>query len=112
MSAADAAIWIDPARCSGAPCIYGTRLTIETVAGYVESEGVDTFMHDYEITSRRDVLVACAWWTLYWPVKGDRRERETRKRWSEWAANAWGVLWNNTPKSTDAVPDPPSREPS
>ena len=101
-----APIWISPARMAGAPCLHGTRITINTVAHQVAQEGVAGFMSDYEVESRYDVLACCAWWTL-----NDRSRHkfdlELRQRWALWAKDAWRSLWIGNDDTAADTPDPP-----
>jgi uncharacterized protein (DUF433 family) len=104
----DAAIWIDPARQCGAPCIYGTRIPVETIALFGVYDGVDRAMSAYGIT-RRQVLVACAWWTLNIDDTVDTLTDSDliRDEWYEWAEHAWQTLTPTTDETAAGTPDPP-----
>ena len=47
------AVWVDPARMSGAPCFRGTRLPVQQLFDWL-SDGVplDEFLRDFEIDPR------------------------------------------------------------
>jgi len=44
------AIWVDPARMSGAPCFRGTRLPVQQLFDWIE-DGVplDEFLRDFQV---------------------------------------------------------------
>ena len=56
--ALEQAVWIDPARMSGAPCFRGTRLPVQQLFDWL-SDGVplDEFLRDFEIDPRAAVAV-------------------------------------------------------
>lgn len=93
-----ALIWIDPARMSGAPCIYGTRIPVDVIVDYVAHSGVDEAMVDYEL-DRRTVVLTCAWWTLNYSAESDA---EVVSAWLKWADTAW---------SSNDPTDPPEVRP-
>jgi len=87
---------IDPAMQFGRATLNHTRLTVETVAGFVAAgDPVELVADEYEIT-RADVLVCCWYVARY----GTRRWRE---RWGQWAAAAESELWHGRYQ----VADPP-----
>ena len=47
------AVWLDPARMSGAPCFRGTRLPVQQLFDWLE-EGIplDEFVRDFQIDPR------------------------------------------------------------
>lgn len=47
------AVWLDPARMSGAPCFRGTRLPVQQLFDWLE-DGValDKFVRDFQIDPR------------------------------------------------------------
>ena len=108
MPAPTAAIWIDPSRMSGEPCLTGTRIPCETIARYVAHEGMERTQQAYELGHghRRAILVACSWWTLNITPDTEDDERLVRY-WRTWARNAWKDLWHDTQAATDAISDPP-----
>lgn len=98
----DAAVWIDPARRSGDPCIGGTRLPVDTIIEAAWRNGVPAAIDTWEVT-RAQVLGACWYAATY----GTRR---WRKRWHDWATVNHGAMWGDR---YDDVPDPPrSQEPA
>lgn len=87
---------IDPTIQYGQPCIGGTRITTETLAGRVwAGDTVDDTAFDFGL-SREAVLVACWWESRYAPYDG----------WFDWGLGArplmnrgdWGL-----------IADPPAR---
>ena len=104
-----AAIWIDPARMGGKPCLHGHRLPVSHVALNIDAEGsVDAYMESYGIdpSERRNVLCAAAWWVLN-SSRRYKHHRELRKRWRDWAEVTWHNAWNTVePVELD---DPPAR---
>jgi len=49
-------IWINPARMSGAPCFFGTRVPIKNLFDYIESGySVDEFLEHFEGVTRAQV---------------------------------------------------------
>jgi uncharacterized protein (DUF433 family) len=82
-----AAIWVDPGRCGGTPCIAGTRLTTPAIAWLVWKHDVDRVLDLYPELTRTQVRVAC-WY--------DARCGTARHPWREWARH-----WQDT--------DPPTR---
>ena len=103
-----AAIWIDPARLSGEPCLHGHRLTVEHVATGIAAEGcVDAYMDAYDLapSERRNVLCAAAWWVLN-TKRGPRWQRELRAAWRDWAAQTWDAAWHTT-DPRGVLTDPP-----
>ena len=91
-----AAIWIDPARRGGRPCLNGTQLYLEHPAeNLAAGVTLDEYRNDYalEHLTDRDILAAVAWWVL-----NDRsrlkRHSEIRKAWNDWAFDTWDHCWN------------------
>lgn len=56
--ALEQAVWVDPARMSGAPCFRGTRLPVRQLFDWL-SDGVplDEFLRDFEIDPRAAAAV-------------------------------------------------------
>lgn len=101
-----AAIWIDPARMGGKPCLYGTRIDVDTVVNVVWHHSVQYFLDDYDSDSRRNVLACCVWWVQ--DCRADSRaERRQRDAWADWAFEAWKVLRNADAVTAALIPDPP-----
>lgn len=94
----DAYVWVDPGRMGGQPCINGTRLTVELVAGYYWHHGLDSLLDAYPLT-REQVLVGCWYASRY----GRKRWRH---RYGDWARNNDMSLWRH---DYDDVVDPPRR---
>ncbi len=105
----DPAITIDPGMRSGQPCLNGSRLTVEAVAGMVWAENVDTAMDEYDL-DRRAVLVCC-WFAGSYGLPGRRAGLAPgplwRRRWGAWAQQAHHALWSG--EGIDDLPDPPRR---
>lgn len=87
---------IDPAVMGGAPCVAGTRVDLETLAGRVwAGERVDATAADLDVT-RGDVLLAC-WWSTssttgaWWARTGPASQRR-QLRWRRWARDAKDAL--------------------
>lgn len=52
-------ISVDAARCNGKPCIKGTRITVETVLGFLASgQSVDDFVNEYYWVPKEAVMEA------------------------------------------------------
>lgn len=50
-------IWINPARVSGTPCFYGTRVPVSTLFNCIAAgETLDQFMDDFEGVTREQAL--------------------------------------------------------
>src|SRR5437763_1498821 len=50
-------IWINPARLSGAPCFYGTRVPVQNLFDYIESGyPLSQFLDDFEGVSREQAI--------------------------------------------------------
>lgn len=80
----------DPLRQFGRPCITGTRITAETIAGSVwAGDSVDSVADNYGV-DRLDVLWCCAWWIAEGGLHGTRGQR--RQRWMLWYEHAMRVL--------------------
>lgn len=107
-----AAVWIDPGRKSGEPCVGGHRIPVEMVINTVWHHGVHEAMSQY-VLPRAQVLGVC-WYAgagnvvqlhdddgAYVAKRGP-----WRKRWGTWAADAHQGLWQDEP---DIVPDPPTK---
>lgn len=101
------AIRIDPALMGGQPCIAGSRLTREHAATNIAARGIDDYYTSYEVdpSRRRDVLVACAWWTLN-STRGPKWHRVIRNAWRDWAVDVWAEAWHHDAE----LPDPPTIE--
>ncbi len=83
-------ITCDPRRQFGRPCVEGTRIPADAVAGCVfGGDSVDEVADDYGI-ARIQVLWCCAWWVQEGHLKPYRGER--RKLWAAWTEHAFRVL--------------------
>jgi uncharacterized protein (DUF433 family) len=50
-------IWINPARMSGVPCFFGTRVPIQTLFDYIEGgDTIDEFIDAFLPITREHVL--------------------------------------------------------
>lgn len=50
-------IWINPERLSGAPCFFGTRVPIQNLWDYLETDQtIDAFLSDFPPVTRDQVL--------------------------------------------------------
>jgi uncharacterized protein (DUF433 family) len=106
----DAAIWIDPARMGGKPCLYGTRIDVDTVVNVVWHHGVQYFLDDYDSDSRRNVLACCVWWVQDCRLDSrDRAEVRHANAWAEWAFEAHQVLRDADAATAASIPDPPMK---
>jgi plasmid maintenance system antidote protein VapI len=90
------AIWLDPGRCGGDPCIYNTRIPVDTITGYLVHQGMEAVLEAWNVT-REHVLVA-VWFAARY---GSRKER---RLWKAWAAAHQGAMWAS---EYDKIPDPP-----
>ena len=79
-----AALWIDPCRMGGQPCINGTRIPVYAVAEVLYDHGHAEVFAIWPDLTERDVLVAC-WWHA-------TSDRKWWKRWGAWADSAHGLL--------------------
>lgn len=94
-------ISIEPGIKSGEPCIGGTRLTAEWVAGHIwDGWTQDDILTDWDYLTRADLMVACWYVSQYGP-------RVWRRRWSTWAVEAFHCLWESA-KQADC-PWPPTK---
>jgi uncharacterized protein (DUF433 family) len=107
-----AAVWVDPGRRFGSPCVGGTGLGVEFVVGLVWVEDVATVMAEYNLT-RSQVLGAC-WFVAAYGVdsvadqmngKFKRWGSQWPKRWAGWASEYGRRL----AEGDDTVPDPPRK---
>jgi uncharacterized protein (DUF433 family) len=54
-------IIVDPAICNGLPIVRGTRITVETVLGYLSAgDSVDEILAEYPDLKREDVAACLA----------------------------------------------------
>lgn len=114
-------IAIDPAICSGTPCLAGHRIPVGMIAEVVYEHGVDEAIEQLSLT-RYEVLVAC-WYAgafgtvLLWGDNGlgqfdraayrsDPVSSEWLTRWRAWSQASSIALWHSNP---DKVTDPPTR---
>jgi uncharacterized protein (DUF433 family) len=52
-------IWINPARVSGAPCFFGTRVPVKTLFDWLaEGETLEAFLDNFEGVDREQALAA------------------------------------------------------
>lgn len=98
-----AAIWIDPARRDGTPCLNGTGLTCQWVAERLAVDGAESTLTDISYIdhgiTRRDVLVAAAWWVNRgWHIDPPEYDIacDLLDEWADWArgalVDAWGTI--------------------
>lgn len=107
----DAAVWIDPARRSGEPCVGGTRIPVNMVINIVWKRGLDVAYECWPDLTRQEILGAC-WYAGAGNVvrlhgKGGKYvayRGPWRKRWGAWAAEVHQAMWSGR---WDDVPDPP-----
>jgi uncharacterized protein (DUF433 family) len=93
-------ISIDPGIQFGQPCIAGTRIPTEALAGRVfAGDSVATVMYGYDL-DRHQVPLAC-WY------EGTMGRKRYRKRWEKWADEHFASLAGRG-VHLDKVPDPPS----
>ena len=53
----DEAIWVDPQRMSGAPCLRDTRVPVQSLIDLLEGgETIDTFLSLYPSITRQQVV--------------------------------------------------------
>lgn len=78
MSDHEAAVWVDPGRRSGEPCIYGHRIPTEMVARLVWAHGMDTVRQGWPYLTDDQILGAC-WYEV---AHGNRRR--WRKAFTDW----------------------------
>ena len=58
-------ISVNPERCTGKPCIKGTRIPVDSVLGYLAGGmSVDDFVTEYHWVTKEDVLEALAFASL------------------------------------------------
>lgn len=111
MSDATTAVWIDPARRCGEPCIGGTRIPVSMVIATVWNRGLDVVFECWPNLTRQQVLNAC-WYAGSGNVvrlhgKGGRYvayRGPWRKRWGAWAEQVHEGLWSS---DVDDLDDPP-----
>lgn len=75
---ADAAVWVDPGRQGGSPCIFGSRMPTEQVAHLVWDGGIETVHRGWPYFTDQQILGACWYEVIY----GNRRR--WRKRFPDW----------------------------
>lgn len=93
---------VDPQMRSGRPCVNGTRIPAEALAGYVAAgDDVGFVAEQYNLT-REAVLVACWYQATY--GKG-----RWRKRWGEWAEDSHSAMWHGLWADVDDPPEWPKR---
>lgn len=85
----EAAIWVDPGRCGGSPCITGTRITTAAAAGMVLSLGVAEALNCWPHLDEDDLKAAC------WFEARHGRRSKLRKAFKEWAETHDEALWRN-----------------
>jgi uncharacterized protein (DUF433 family) len=50
-------VWVNPARVSGAPCFYGTRVPIKNLFDYLKGgDSLDVFLEDFEGVMREQAV--------------------------------------------------------
>jgi uncharacterized protein (DUF433 family) len=72
----DAEIWIDRGRKSGQPCVYGSRVPVETLVRYADACGDDAALEAYP-SATVEALAAARWFLAHWarmPEGGEARE--------------------------------------
>lgn len=56
-------VWMNPARMSGAPCFYGTRVPIKNLFDYLRGgDSLETFLEDFEGVKRDHAIQILDWW--------------------------------------------------
>jgi uncharacterized protein (DUF433 family) len=85
----DAAVWVDPGRRSGEPCIGGTRIPTHMIASLVWDGGFELVRQGWPYLGVEQILGAC-WFEV---THGNRRKwRKVFPDWpkrydvDEWAA--------------------------
>lgn len=104
-------VTVNPAMRSGAPCVNGTRVPVESIACAVWLDGgVDAAMADYDLT-RHDVLVAC-WFAGTYGLPGRRLALTLtatwRRRWGVWADGVHDRLWSHRRVDIETIEGPPT----
>ena len=102
----DAAIWADPARMSGKPCLHSTRIPVATVVHMVAHAGIDDFQRGYGPIPHRTALVACAWWCRFMTPE-DRYEVAIGHAWRRWVDDSRPYLSPGTDAAAADCPHPP-----
>jgi len=104
-----AEIWIDRRRKSGQPCVYGTRLPVETLVRYAEGGNDEVALAAYPGTTTADLDAARAFLARWQPIQ-DEGEVVTPDRPREWALpyepgpevtavrSARGETWKREPR--------------
>jgi uncharacterized protein (DUF433 family) len=82
----EAYVWVSPGRQAGQPCVGGTRIPTEMVAGYVWEGLWGELGPGYELTDRQ--VLVCCWYEAEF---GDKKWRD---RWGPWANYASPILWH------------------
>ena len=50
-------VWVNPARLSGAPWFYGTRVPVKNLFDYLKGgDGLERFLEDFEGVTREQAL--------------------------------------------------------
>lgn len=88
---------IDPQMRSGRPCVNGTRIQAEVIAGYVAAGDDVTWIAEAYNLTREAVLVACWYQAMY-------ERGKWRKHWQQWARDQHDAMWEG--RWAD-VEDPP-----
>ena len=93
-------VWIQRSLHSGAPCIGGTGISGEMLAGFVSAgDSLDILCSMYDVLQPSDVLMAC-WYTARF---GSRRWQTL---WGPWADQYDAALYH---ERWDQIPLPPHR---
>jgi len=55
-------VWVNPARMSGVPCFYSTRVPIKNLFDYLRGgDDLDTFLDDFEGVGREQAVRLLDW---------------------------------------------------
>lgn len=84
-----AAVWVDPRRMAGQPCIFGTRIPTEQVADLYWYHGLAECVRMWELS--RDQVVGAVWFESRY---GSKRMRQ---RFGGWAEENQYWLWSGWP---------------
>ena len=98
-------VWVQPELHGGTPCVGGTGIGVEAIAGYVWAGDPPSLVARMYGVSLGDVLVAC-WFVA---TAGDRA---WRKRWGGWAEVVEPDLGRYKTVDYASLPLPPTKQQS
>lgn len=107
MSIYDGEIVCDPGRMSGAPCIAGTRIDVETIALMMWEHGPVEVTGGWDYVSKHAFLLACWYYVEHGPGFGRRPKRAIVDAWKPWLLAVRGRL--SSSDGAETVPWPPQR---